>query len=65
MISIPFRTANYPPKCAIANGNGSLDISWAELVWAAITVGKRSWRHVLYARPVFAFAGRAGATLLT
>jgi hypothetical protein len=55
MISIPFTAANYPPKCAIANGNGSLDISWAELVWAAITVGKRSWRHVLQHGPFSRF----------
>jgi hypothetical protein len=55
MINIPYTAANYPKGCAIKNGSDSLQISWAELVWAASTVGKRSWRHVLQHGPFSRF----------
>ncbi|MYC12768.1 MAG: hypothetical protein F4Y39_03500 [Gemmatimonadetes bacterium] len=29
------------------NGSHSIDVTWAELIWAGITVGRKSWEDVI------------------
>jgi len=37
---IPYRATNFSGAFTQLNGNGQLNVSWAQLVWAAITAGK-------------------------
>ncbi len=46
MLSIPTRIANFPPQSGVANGSANMILSWDELVWAAISVGRGSLGHI-------------------
>ena len=47
MPRIKYNMYNFPGGYQSLNGQGILDISWAELVWAAISVGKGELFHIL------------------
>lgn len=47
MPRIKYNMYNFPRRYQSLNGQGILDISWAELVWAAISVGKGELFHIL------------------
>jgi len=40
MPQIPYRATNFAGAFAHLNGNGQIAATWAQLVWAAVTVGK-------------------------
>ena len=43
-LSIPYRSASFPSSLGV--GSGQLDFSWAELLWAAITIGRPNTAYV-------------------
>src|SRR5579864_7166070 len=45
---IPYRATNFSGPFAGINGNGQLQVSWAQLVWAAITAGKAAGDEYAY-----------------
>jgi hypothetical protein len=44
---VHLKTRNFPAGSGVANGEIDIDISWAELVWAAISVGRGSLAHIV------------------
>jgi hypothetical protein len=45
---IPYRATNFSGTLAALNGNGQLQVTWAQLVWAAITAGKAAGDEYAY-----------------
>lgn len=45
---IPYRATNFSGTLAAVNGNGQLQVTWAQLVWAAITAGKAAGDEYAY-----------------
>lgn len=45
---IPYRATSFSGTFAGVNGNGQIQITWAQLVWAAITVGKAAGDEYAY-----------------
>lgn len=44
---VEYTASNYPRHFGPAlNGAGVLNVSWGELVWASLTVGRQGWRDV-------------------
>ena len=48
MFQIPLTVSNFPAASGVKNGSRSLTLSWSQLEWAAISVGKKSLRHIHY-----------------
>ncbi len=48
MFQIPLKVSNFPAASGVKNGSRSLTLSWSQLEWAAISVGKKSLRHIHY-----------------
>jgi hypothetical protein len=48
MFQIPLTVSNFPAVSGVKNGFRSLKLSWSQLEWAAISVGKKSLRHIHY-----------------
>lgn len=46
MPQIPVDIRNFPNASGVQNGNRHIDISWQELIWAALSVGKGSLAHM-------------------
>lgn len=44
---IHLKTSNFPAGSGVVNAEVDIDVSWAELVWAAISVGKGSLAHMV------------------
>src|SRR5258706_7087235 len=42
MPMIPITVQNFPAAGAVQNGRSNLPVSWAKLVWSAVSVGKAS-----------------------
>lgn len=47
MLEIPFESEDFAESSAVRNGFGRLAVSWDDLLWAAITVGRPNWHFVL------------------
>lgn len=47
MPTVDLKTVNFPPAAAVPNGTQRWELPWAELVWAAVSVGKGSLAHML------------------
>lgn len=48
MISIPYRARRFPARLhGTLSGQKRLETTWAEIAWAAITVGRREWADVI------------------
>ncbi|HET9378629.1 MAG TPA: hypothetical protein VFO40_26905 [Chthoniobacterales bacterium] len=45
---IPYRARNFSGTFAGLNGNNQIQITWAQLVWAAITTGKAAGDEYAY-----------------
>lgn len=45
---IPYHATNFSGAFAGLNGNGQIQVTWAQLVWAAITVGKAAGDEYAY-----------------
>jgi hypothetical protein len=45
---IPYRATNFSGTLAALNGNGQIQVTWAQLVWAAITAGKAAGDEYAY-----------------
>lgn len=45
---IPYRATNFSGAFAQLNGNAQINVTWAQLVWAAITVGKAAGDEYAY-----------------
>lgn len=45
---IPYRSTNFTGVFAQLNGNAQINVTWAQLVWAAITVGKAAGDEYAY-----------------
>lgn len=44
---VHLKTSNFPVNSGIVDAEVDIDVSWAELVWAAISVGKGSLAHMV------------------
>jgi hypothetical protein len=44
-LEIPYTSEGFPTR-TIANGNGNLVVTWPEILWAALTIGRPSVHHV-------------------
>jgi len=47
LISIPYSASQFGGYLAAINGQSYLSSSSAEVLWAALTVGRKNWRHVV------------------
>jgi hypothetical protein len=45
---IPYRATNFSGQFAAVNGNHQIQVSWAQIVWAAITAGKAAGDEYAY-----------------
>jgi hypothetical protein len=45
-LRIEYDTSGFPPRAAISNGWGTLDTSWDDILWAAVTVGRPNRQFV-------------------
>lgn len=45
MLSIPYETETFPPG-TVANGTAELPVTWDEVLWAAVTVGRPNRQYV-------------------
>lgn len=45
MLSIRYETESFPPN-TVANGSGNLSVSWDDILWSAITIGRPNLRYV-------------------
>jgi hypothetical protein len=48
MPQIPYSATNFSGAFTQLNGNGQISVTWAQLVWAAITVGKAAGDEYAY-----------------
>jgi len=46
LLRISLSTRNFPPQAGVANADGELELTWAELVWAAVSVGRGTLSHL-------------------
>jgi hypothetical protein len=53
-IKIDYESERFPPRSGVANGYATLNTSWDELLWAAVTIGRPNrnfvFRHGLYSQ---------------
>ncbi|MCL6479735.1 MAG: hypothetical protein K6T65_15265 [Peptococcaceae bacterium] len=48
MLTIPYTSLNFGPSMGPSfQGIKNLTCTWAEIIWAAITVGRKNWFHVI------------------
>ncbi len=48
MPKLDYTAKGFPPNLGrCINGSHSIDVTWAELIWAGITVGRKSWEDVI------------------
>ena len=48
MPKFDYTAKGFPPNLGrCINGSHSIDVTWAELIWAGITVGRKSWEDVI------------------
>ncbi len=45
MRRIPYETVEFPPN-TIRNGTDELEVSWDDILWAAVTVGRPNLQYV-------------------
>src|ERR1700687_2347860 len=45
-LRIPYKTDGFPPG-TIANGSGELSVTWDDVLWAAVTLGRPN-RHYVF-----------------
>jgi hypothetical protein len=45
MLGIPYETEGFPPG-VVANGVAELIVTWGDILWAAVTVGRPNCHHV-------------------
>lgn len=46
MLHIPFQSEGFPQSSPVVNGNRFLEVTWSDLLWAALTVGRPSLHYV-------------------
>lgn len=44
-MEIPYESVDFPSEF-LSNGSGQLTVTWDDLLWAAVTVGRPSWYYV-------------------
>ncbi|SFQ96895.1 hypothetical protein [Desulfoscipio geothermicus] len=48
MLTIPYESSNFGPSMGpLFQGVNNLSCTWEEIIWAAITVGRKNWSHVI------------------
>jgi hypothetical protein len=47
MPTIPYHATNFPPVTGVIAGSHTFQVTWAELVWAAISVGRAELLHIV------------------
>jgi len=48
MLTIPYTSLNFGPSMgSLFQGVNNLSCTWGEITWAAITVGRKNWSHVI------------------
>lgn len=47
MPEIEYQSEGFPPGCPVRNGTAQLLVTWDDLLWAAVTVGRPNWHYVL------------------
>lgn len=64
---VPYRASGFSPPYERINGNGELAVSWSQLVWAAVTVGRPRWAEVLRfgVHSLWELCSRAGSVYAT
>ena len=45
MLKIPYETETFPPG-TVANGTAELPVTWDDILWAAVTVGRPNRQYV-------------------
>jgi len=45
---IPYRATNFPGAFTPVNGHAEINITWAQLVWTAVTAGKAAGDEYAY-----------------
>jgi len=48
MLRIDYESEAFPPASGISNGNSILQVTWDELLWAAVTVGRPNRQYVFH-----------------
>lgn len=46
MPRIDYQSDDFPPGSPVPNGHASIDVTWDDLLWAAVTVGRPSRNYV-------------------
>ena len=47
MLNIPYETETFPPG-TVANGSAELPVTWDDILWAAVTVGRPNRQYVFH-----------------
>lgn len=45
-LSIDYRSEGFKAGAPVPNGYGSLDVTWDDLLWAAVTVGRPNRQYI-------------------
>lgn len=44
-LRIPYESVDFPPN-TVKNGKAELCVTWDDILWAAVTVGRPGWFYV-------------------